>query len=103
MDGKYIEVIGENGCKVTTETCHKCSGEESVLAEKIKIIKNRVKQYKKSVKNELSNAIIYYRMREAEDILKILEPRNPFFVTVTLQRPLTSSSNSSSFPVLIVR
>ena len=51
MDGKYINVIAENGCKASTETCHKCSSDGSVLTKKIKIIKNRVKQYKKSVKN----------------------------------------------------
>ena len=75
MDGKYINVIAENGCKATVEICRECSSDGSVLTKKIKIIKNRVKQYKKSVGNELSNAIIYYRMKEAEDILKILEAK----------------------------
>ena len=51
MDDKYINVIAENGCKATVEICRECSSDGSVLTKKIKIIKNRVKQYKKSVKN----------------------------------------------------
>ena len=77
MDGKYINVIAENGCKATTETCHKISGDGLALAEKIKIIKNRIARYKKTaLGNEFFSAVKnYHRMREAEEILKILEDK----------------------------
>ena len=77
MDGKYINVIAENGCKASTETCHKCSSDGSVLAEKIKIIKIRIKDHKEAARGKDFFPAIrhYWGIREAEDILKILEAK----------------------------
>ena len=78
MDGTYIEVVGENGCKATTEMpCKRSSGGLDIA---IKAIKRRLNIYNsllaKDIFNETSAPsvnILYGRKREAEDILEILE------------------------------
>ena len=75
MDGKYINVIAENGCKASTETCHKCSSDGLARIQKrIKIYRSLIHQARK--KNLQQNKLYQMtvgRLAEAEEILKILE------------------------------